>query len=49
MLAPAEVARDAQRLRVRIDHDHRVRAVFVTLPAVVLDGLTGPVLAERRH
>jgi hypothetical protein len=30
MLTAAEVARDAQRLRVRIDDDHGVRAIFVT-------------------
>jgi hypothetical protein len=47
MLAAAEVARHAQRLRVRIDHDHRVDAIFVTTPAVVLDGLAGPVLTNR--
>jgi hypothetical protein len=49
MLAAAEVARHAQRLRVSIDDDHRVDAIFVTLPAVILDGLPGTVLAWRRH
>jgi hypothetical protein len=49
VLAAAEVARHAQRLRVRVDHDHGVRAIFVTLPAVILDGLAGPILAGLRH
>ena len=49
MLAAAEVARDAQRLSVSIDNDHGVDAIFVTAPAVILDGLAGSVLAWRTH
>jgi predicted dehydrogenase len=45
MLAAAEVARHAYRLRIGIDHDHRVRPVFVTAAAMILDGLPGPVLS----
>jgi hypothetical protein len=49
VLAAAKITRDAQRLPVAVDHDYRVRAILVTLPAVILDGLAGPVLAGRRH
>ena len=49
MLAAAEITRHAQRLRVSIDHDDRVDAIFVALPAVVLDGLAGTILAGRCH
>jgi hypothetical protein len=49
MLASTEIARDAQRLRVPIDDDHSVNAILVALPAVVLDGLAGAILAWRRH
>jgi hypothetical protein len=43
MLTPAVVARDAQRLRVRIDDDDGVNAIFVALPAVIFHGLSGAV------
>jgi hypothetical protein len=49
MLTAAVVARHAQRLRVGVDDDHGVRAIFVTLPAVVFNGLAGTILAGRRH
>jgi GNAT superfamily N-acetyltransferase len=49
VLAAAEVARDAQRLGMRIDDDHRVDAIFVTAAAVILNGLAGSVLAWRTH
>jgi hypothetical protein len=49
MLAAAEVTRDTQRLRVRIDDDHGVGAILVTRPAMILNGLAGPILAGRRH
>jgi hypothetical protein len=48
MFASTEVARDAQRLRVCVDDDHGVDAILVTLPAIVLNGLAGSILA-RRH
>jgi hypothetical protein len=37
MFAAAEVARDAQGLRVAVHDDHRVNAILVALPAIVLD------------
>jgi len=49
MLASTKIARDAQRLRVAVDDDHGVDAILVTLPAIVLDGLAGAILAGRRH
>jgi hypothetical protein len=49
VLAAAEVTRHAQRLRMRVDHDHGMGAIFVTLPAVILDGLAGPIEAGLRH
>ncbi|HEX6214638.1 MAG TPA: hypothetical protein VFZ38_07465 [Vicinamibacterales bacterium] len=32
-----------------VDDDHRMRAIFVTLPAVVLDRLAGTILTGRVH
>jgi len=49
MLAAAEVARHAQRLRMRVDHDHGVGAIFVALPAMILDGLAGAIVTGLRH
>jgi len=49
VIASAEIAGDAQRLSVAVDHDYRVDAIFVTGPAVILDGLAGSILAKRRH
>jgi hypothetical protein len=49
VLAPAKIAGHAQRLRVGVDDDHGVDAIFLALAAVVLDGLSCTVLAWRRH
>jgi GNAT superfamily N-acetyltransferase len=49
VLAAAEITRHAQRLRLAIDDDHRVDAIFVTGPAMVFNGLAGAVLAGRGH
>ena len=46
VLAPAEVAGHAQRLGMRVDHDHGMDTIFVTGPAVILDGLAGSILAR---
>jgi hypothetical protein len=46
VLAAAEVARHPQRLRMGVDDDHGVDAIFVTRAAVVLDGLAGAILAS---
>jgi hypothetical protein len=32
-----------------VDDDHGVDAILVTLPAIVLNGLAGAILAWRRH
>jgi hypothetical protein len=47
--AAAEVAGDAQRLRLAINDDDGVDAILVALPAVVFNGLAGSILAKRRH
>jgi hypothetical protein len=47
VLAAAEVARDPQRLTVTVDDDDGVRAIFMALPAVILDRLTCP--KHARH
>jgi hypothetical protein len=49
VLAAAEIARHAQRLRVRVDDDHGVNAIFVATAAVILNGLAGSVLAGRHR
>jgi len=49
MLAAAEVTRDAQRLRMGVDHDDRMDTILVTGPAMILDGLAGSILARRGH
>jgi len=49
VFAPAEITRDPKWLRVRVNHDHRVRAIFMATAAVVLNGLAGSVLAGRGH
>ena len=49
MLAAAEVAGDAQRLRMRIDDDHGVDAIFVTTATMIFNRLTGSILAGRHH
>jgi hypothetical protein len=49
VFAAAEVACHAQGLRVRVDDDHGVNAIFVAAAAVILNGLAGSVLAGRRH
>ena len=49
VFAAAKVTRHAQRLRVAVDDNHRVDAIFVALPAVVFDRLAGAILAGRRH
>jgi hypothetical protein len=45
MLTPAEVARHAQRLRVRVDDDHGVDAILFALAAIVFNRLAGAILA----
>jgi hypothetical protein len=49
VLAAAKVARHPQRLRMAIDDDYGVRAIFVAAAAMILNGLTGSILAEDRH
>jgi hypothetical protein len=49
VLAAAEITRDAQRLRMAVDDDDGVDAIFVTRPAVVFNGLAGAILAGGRH
>jgi hypothetical protein len=49
VFATAEVAGHAQRLRVRVNHDHRVDAILVAAPAMVLNGLAGAILSELGH
>jgi hypothetical protein len=43
VLASAEIAGHAQRLRVGIDDDHRVDAILVTLTAVIFYRLTSAI------
>jgi len=49
VLAAAEIARHAQRLRVGIDDDHGVDAIVVAAAAVIVNRLTGSILAGRHH
>jgi hypothetical protein len=49
VLAAAEAAQHANGLAVGIDRNDRVRAIFVARPAVILDGLSGAILGDRRH
>jgi hypothetical protein len=46
VLAAAEVARHSQRLRVGVNDDDGVDAIFVTRAAVILNGLPGAILAS---
>jgi len=49
MLAAAEIARHAQWLRMGIDDDHRVEAIFVAAATVIFNGLSSSILAGRHH
>jgi hypothetical protein len=49
VLAPAKIARHAQWLRVAVNHDHRVDAIFMTGPAVIFHRLSGAVRTGGRH
>jgi len=45
VFATAEIAGDAQRLRVSVDDDHGVDAILFALAAVVFNRLPGAILA----
>jgi hypothetical protein len=49
VFAAAEVTCHAQGLRVRVDDDHGVNAIFVAAAAVIFDRLAGAVLAGRHR
>jgi hypothetical protein len=44
VLAAAVITRHAQWLRVGVDDNDGVDPIFVALPAMVLDGLSGAIL-----
>jgi hypothetical protein len=49
VLAAAEITRHAKRLRVVVDNDDRVDAIFFTLAAIVLDRLAGTKFIPHRR
>jgi hypothetical protein len=49
VLAATKVARDPQWLRMRIDDDDGVDAIFVARPAVIFHRLAGSILTGRGH
>jgi GNAT superfamily N-acetyltransferase len=49
MLAAAVITRHAQRLSLAIYDDDGVDAVFLALPAIIFDRLTGTILTRDRH